>query len=79
MLSDAENLANGGMPDLDKNHLGHGPFLYLFVKFTSATRRFARSRIFRYGLHEDILSKGQKTKGGWGLKVPPPWIIGLSN
>ena len=30
MINDAENLANGGTPDLDIIHLGHGPFLYLF-------------------------------------------------
>ena len=28
----------------------------------SATKSFARSRIFRYGLRNDILSRGQKTK-----------------
>jgi hypothetical protein len=32
MLNDAENLANGGMPDLNVDHLGYGPFLYLFVE-----------------------------------------------
>jgi hypothetical protein len=30
MLNDAENLANGGMPDLEMIYLGQGPFLYLF-------------------------------------------------
>jgi hypothetical protein len=32
MVNDAENLANGGTPDLDIIHLGQGPFLYLLAK-----------------------------------------------
>jgi len=31
-LNDAENLANGGMPDRYVDHLGQGPFLYLFCE-----------------------------------------------
>ena len=30
----------------------------------SATKSWENSRIFRYGLPEDFLSNGQKTKGG---------------
>ena len=30
----------------------------------SATKSWEKSRIFRYGLPKDFLSKGQKTKGG---------------
>ena len=34
------------------------------IKGVSATKSWEKSRIFRYGLPEDFLSKGQKTKGG---------------
>ena len=48
----------------------------------SATKSFARSRIFRYGLRNDILSRGQKTKArGGGVHCtapPPPWFKGLN-
>ena len=37
---------------------------FIFIG-TSATKRFARSRSFRYGLSDDILSKG-KEKGREG-------------
>ena len=36
----------------------------------STTKCFERSRIFRYGLPKDILSKGQKTKAGGGGVQP---------
>ena len=45
-----------------------------------ATKSFARSRIFRYGLRYNILSKGQKTKaGGGGAQRPSSWFKGLIN
>ena len=40
----------------------------------SATKRFARSSMFRYGL--PILSKRQK-KGGGGVQRPSPWVKGV--
>ena len=48
--------------------------LTLFFIGASAIKSFVRSRIFRYGLPKDILSKGQKNKGGGGRTVPPPPI-----
>ena len=46
----------------------------------SATKSFARSIIFRYGLRNDILSRGQKTKArGGGIGIPPQWIRGLKD
>ena len=36
----------------------------------SAIKSWKKSRIFSYGLPEDLLSKGQKTTGG--RTVPPP-------
>ena len=36
-----------------------------------------KSRIFRYGLPEDFLSKGQKTTGGGAYRAPSQWIRGL--
>ena len=54
-------------------------FLFFFIG-ASATKCFESSRIFRYGLHKDIVSKGQKTKGGGGRTAPPPlfpWVEGL--
>ena len=38
------------------------------------TKCFERSRIFKYGLPKDIMSKEQKTKAGGGVhcKAPPP-------
>ena len=38
-------------------------FNFFFLR-GSATKRFARSRIFRYGLPQDILSKRQKSFEG---------------
>ena len=45
-------------------------FLDLFFKWTSATKFFERSIIFRYGLPKDMLSKGLKTTTG--VQCPPP-------
>ena len=39
--------------------------IFFFIG-ASATKCFEKSRIFRYGLPKDILSKGQKTKAGGG-------------
>ena len=38
----------------------------------TTTKSFDRSRIFRYGLPKDILSKGQNTKGVGGAYSAPP-------
>ena len=38
----------------------------------SAKKSFARSRIFRYGLRRDILSRGQKPRQGGGNRNRPP-------
>ena len=46
--------------------------LDFFVMGASATKSFERSRIFRYGLRNDILSRGQKTKAGGGSYSDPP-------
>ena len=51
---------------------------FFFFIGASATKSFAGSRIFRYGLPKDILSKVQKTKGGGRTAPPPPpWVKGL--
>ena len=54
----------------DLNPLKHGRFLDFFFFFigASATKRFARPRICRYGLPQHILSKRQKAREG----APPP-------
>ena len=44
------------------------------IKGVSATKSWEKSRIFRYGLTADFLSKGRKTTGG-GRTV---WIRGSS-
>ena len=47
----------------------------------SATKSFVRSGIFRYGLRNDILSRGQKTNSGGGaynVQRPAPWFKGLN-
>ena len=46
---------------------------------TSTTKSWEKSRIFRYGLPEEFLSKGQKTTGRGGRTAPPPWIRGLTD
>ena len=52
--------------------------LDFFSSGASATKSFARSRIFRYGLRNDILSRGQKNKaGGMGVQHPSSWFKGL--
>ena len=60
------------------------PLIYGVVfRDASATKNFARSRIFRCGLPKDILSKGQIPREGGGAfsaSPPPlPWISGLNN
>ena len=49
-------------------------FSLIFFYFigASATKRFLGSRVFRYGLSQDILSKRQRSKGGRGVQRPPP-------
>ena len=44
----------------------------------SATKSFARSRIFRYGLRNDILSRGQRTKARGGAGAAP-MVLGVKN
>ena len=57
--------------------------LIFFFIGTSATKRFAiaRSRIFRYGLSHDILSKRQRKREGGAYRAPspPPCFKGLSH
>ena len=52
-----------------------------FVDFSfigaSETKRFARSRIFRYGLPQDILSKWEKKHGREGRTAPLPMGEGV--
>ena len=45
---------------------GKPKVLDFFFMGASATKSLARSRIFRYGLRNDILSTGQKSKKGGG-------------
>ena len=49
-------------------------FLHIYI-WAFATKRFARSRIFRYGLPQDILSKKRK-QGREGRTAPPPCFEG---
>ena len=51
---------------------GGKTIFFLFIG-AFATKRFARSRIFRFGLHQDILSKRQK-KQTMGEGVKTNWI-----
>ena len=44
--------------------------IYFFIG-AFATKRFARSRIFSYGLPQDILSKKTKSKRGRDVHHPP--------
>ena len=43
---------------------GKTKFLIFFFKGVSAIKSWEKSNIFRYGLPEDFLNKGQKTTGG---------------
>ena len=53
-------------------------FGFFFFIWTSATKRFARSRILRYGLPQDILNIRQRKREGGAYSAPlPPWIKGL--
>ena len=42
------------------------------LMWASATKRFERSRIFRYVLSYDILSKRQRKRKGGAYSAPPP-------
>ena len=44
--------------------LGGGDTKFVSCIGASAIKSYVRSRIFRYGLRKNILSKGQKNKGG---------------
>ena len=51
--------------------------IFFFFIGISTTKIWEKSRISRYGLPEDFLSKGQKTTEGGGRTAPPPpprWI-----
>jgi len=52
-------------------------FLIFFFIGASASKRFARSRIFRYGCLKIILSKRQKAREGGAYSAPPPWFKGF--
>ena len=59
---------------------GKTKFCYFISIGASAKKRCTRSRIFRYGFPQDILSKGQKArKGGAYSAPPPPCFKGLIN
>ena len=50
---------------------------FFFFIGASATKSWEKSRVFRYGLPEDILSKGQNnTGGGGGLRYRPHGLRG---
>ena len=55
-------LIHGLFPDQCFKVLWEGVTLFFFFIGAYATRSFARSNIFRYGVPKDILSTGQKTK-----------------
>ena len=46
-------------------------FLIFFIG-ASVTKRFARSRIFKYGRLKIILSKRQREREGGAYSAPPP-------
>ena len=53
----------GFWTDISKSSEGEGDEIFrFFFRGTSATKRFARSRILRYGLSHDILSKGKEKR-----------------
>jgi len=76
----------GFWTDIPKCSEGEGGQFFFFFFFfigTSATKRFARSRIFRYGLPQDILNKRQRIKElsviRWKvLKIVKPWYIKIN-
>ena len=51
---------------------GKTKFLDFFFIAAFATKRFARSRILRYGCLMIILRKRQKERGGGTFSAPPP-------
>ena len=53
-------------------------FWIFFFILASAIKSCEKSRIFRYGLPEDLFSIGQKTTGGRTAPLPP-WVIGLND
>ena len=62
--------------------VSEGVKLFFFFVGASATKSFVRSIIFRYGLPNDILTKGEKKAGGGVLQrpyPPPAWTKGLKN
>ena len=63
---------NPGFSDQYFKQLGGSKRKKIFI-WVSATKSFDRSRIFRYGLPKDIMSKWQKkTTAGGGRTGPPP-------
>ena len=61
----------GFWTDILKCSEGKGDkFFFLFFIRTSATKRFAGSRIFRYGLPQDILSKRKRKREGGAYRAP---------
>ena len=49
---------------------GKTNFLDFFFIGASATKMFPRSRIFRYGLPQDILNKREKSREGGAYSAP---------
>ena len=56
---------------------GKSKFFDFFFIGASATKKFAKSNIFRYGLPLDILSKRQKTTWIRGLNSDPDTVTTL--
>ena len=60
---------------IDRLQRGEPIFFFLFVFIgESATKRFAGSRIFRYGLPQDILSERQRKREGGAYSAPTPML-----
>ena len=66
----------GGFGTIFQSALRGGDTIF-FLPMASGIKWFERSRIYRYGLSKDVLSKGQTIKAGGGavtryLKKEPP-------
>ena len=66
--------AMGGFGPIFQSDLRGGKIYFFLCLGASATKSFARSRIFRYGLPEDM----KEPKGGRGVQHPAPSVNGLT-
>ena len=67
---------DGFWNDIAKCSEGEGDQIFRFFFIgKSATKKFARSRIFRYGLFNVILSKRQRKREGGAYSAPPPHAL----